>query len=97
MKWLNLGIIKKQLRIDGNCEDDLLSMYGDSAEATVLNYCNTTYSDIVEKYGCVPIPLKQASLLLVDMSYQYRSPVSTQNLSAVPYSFDVLVKPYIVL
>jgi hypothetical protein len=35
--------------------------------------------------------------MLVDVSYQYRSPVSAQNMSIVPYTFDLLVKPYVKL
>ena len=32
--------------------------------------------------------------MLVDVSYQYRSPISPTNVSVVPYTFDILVKPY---
>jgi hypothetical protein len=32
--------------------------------------------------------------MLCDVSYQYRSPISINNLSIVPYTFDLLVKPY---
>jgi hypothetical protein len=45
-------------------------------------------------YGRIPAPLIHASLMLVDVSYQHRSPVSPQNMSIVPYTFDILVKPY---
>ena len=37
MKWLTLELIKKHSRIDSNVEDDLLTIYGESAEDTVLN------------------------------------------------------------
>ena len=96
MKWLQLEQIKAQLRIepDFTDEDELLEMYGESAEETLLQYLNRTYEDIIEVYGKVPAPLRHATLLLVDTSYQYRSPVSAQNMSIVPYTFDILVKPY---
>ena len=94
MKWLTLNLIKQQLRIDGNAEDALLEMYGEGAEETVLNYINRDYDDLVDTFGCVPIPIKHASLMLVDVSYQYRSPISPSSVSVVPYTFDVLVKPY---
>lgn len=96
MKWLNLGQIKAQLRIepDFTDEDELLEMYGESAEETLLQHLNRTYEDIMEVYGRIPAPLRHASLMLVDTSYQYRSPVSAQNMSIVPYTFDILVKPY---
>ena len=96
MKWLTLEQIKQQLRIeeDFTDEDKLLDMYGESAEEVLLQYLNRTYEDIMEVYGRVPAPIVQASLMLVDTSYQYRSPVSTQSMSQVPYTFDLLVKPY---
>lgn len=96
MKWLTLEAIKAQLRIepDFTAEDELLEMYGDSAEETLLATLNRTFEDIIEVYGRMPAPLKHATLMLVDTSYQYRSPVSTQSMSLVPYTFDILVKPY---
>jgi hypothetical protein len=32
--------------------------------------------------------------MLVDNSYKERSPISPQNMSSVPYAFDLLIKPY---
>ena len=96
MKWLTLEQIKAQLRIepDFTAEDTLLESYGESAETTLLNYLNRPYADILGSYGDVPLPLVHASLLLVDTSYQHRSPISVTNISQVPYTFDLLVKPY---
>ena len=90
-------MIKAHSRIDFECEDDLLMLYADSAEQTVLNICGRSYEEIVEKWGEFPVPLIQASLMLVDNSYTQRSPASAQNLYSVPYTFDVLVKPYMKL
>ena len=75
-------------------EDSLLEMYGESAEEVLLNYLNRSYEEVSEVYGGVPVPLQHASLMLVDTSYQYRSPVSAQSMSLVPYTFDILIKPY---
>lgn len=97
MKWLTLELIKKQCRIepDFNDEDDILEMYGESAEEMVLDVINRTYTEVVEYYGEVPKPLIHASLLLVSQSYQHREPSSVQNLYTVPYAFGMMVKPYI--
>ena len=96
MKWLTLDKIKQQLRIepDFTMEDSLLTSYGEAAEETLLNYLNRPYQDVIDTWGQVPLPLVQASLMLVDVSYQYRSPISVTNISVVPYTFDILVKPY---
>ena len=99
MKWLTLPDIKQQLRIepDFNEEDTLLESYGESAEATVLNYLNRSFINVMETYGKVPDPVVHASKMLVDLSYQYRSPINTNNMALVPYSFDLLLKPYMAL
>ena len=96
MKWLTLSKIKQQCRIEPDFteEDSLLEMYGESAEEVLLNHLRRSYEDIMEVYGHIPAPLIHASLMLVDVSYQHRSPVSPQNMSIVPYTFDILVKPY---
>ena len=97
MKWLTLEYIKAHSRIDFNIDDDLLELYGNSAEASVLNICNRSYENLIDEYGEVPAPLYQASLMLVEVSYTFRNPDSQVNLWAVPYTFDFLVKPYMKL
>lgn len=97
MRWLDLEYIKAHSRIDYDCEDDLLELYADSAEETVLNLLGRSFEDLVEECGEVPAPVKQAALMLVDLSYKERSPISPQQLYAVPYTVDVLIKPYMVL
>ena len=103
MKYLTLEYIKAHSRIDGDMEDSLLELYGASAEDTVMNYLNrgaTTdeaINSLLEKYGEIPSAIMQATLMLVDVSYQFRSPISPTNISIVPYTFDILIKPYMVL
>ncbi len=96
MKWLTLQQIKWQLRIEPGftAEDKLLEMYGSSAENTVLNYLNRTYYDLIESYGGIPDDVVHATLMLVDASYQHRSPASPQNMYYVLYGFDAKIKPY---
>ena len=103
MKFLSLEYIKQHSRIDLDCEDGLLEMYGDSAEDTVAQYLNRgktvdeMVADLKEVYGHIPAPIYHAALMLVDVSYQYRSPISPTKVFVVPYTFDLLVKPYMKL
>lgn len=97
MKYLTLDYIKQHIRIDHDCEDTMLELYGDAAEETVLNLLGRSYDDLLERYSVVPSAVMQATLMLVDVSYQYRSPVSPTSVSMVPYTFDLLIKPYMVL
>ena len=94
MKYLTNEHIRQHLRIDAVDEDAVLDLYGSAAEDTVLNICNRTIDDVIEEYGGVPDPIRQATLLLVGVSYQYREPASSLNMSQVPYTFDILIKPY---
>lgn len=97
MKYLTIDQIKQQLRLDDPqviAEHDLLELYGESAEDTVLNILNRTMEDVIEQYGRIPAALRHATLMLVDNAYKERSPITPQNMSTVPYAFDLLVKPY---
>ena len=99
MRWLTLADIKDQLRIehDFTLEDDILEVYGESAEDSVLDIIRRSYTEVIETYGNVPTPLVHASLMLVDLSYKERGPVSSQNLYQVPYAVDFKLKPYMKL
>jgi len=101
MKWLTIDYIKSHSRIDYCCEDSLLELYGNSAEQTLLNVLRRSYDDVVEEFGDeenpIPAPLMHASLMLVELSYQFRSPISKTNLYLVPYTFESLIKPYMKL
>ena len=97
MKWLTLEWIKKHSRIDFDCEDELLELYGEDAEQTVLNLINRSYDEVMETYGEVPKPLYVAALMLVEVSYTQRAPITQTNLYTVPYAFDMKVKPYMKL
>ena len=96
MKFLTLEQIKAQCRIeeDFTLEDSKLTLYGDSAEQVVFNYCRRQYEDFISEYGAIPQDIVHAALLLVTASYEHNAAVSMQNLSMVPYGFDMLVKPY---
>lgn len=97
MKYLKIDYIKAHSRIDFDCEDAELELYGQGAEETILYLCNRTYENLIGTYGEVPASIIHVTLELVCNSYEHRSPASPQNLSAVPYNFDLLIKEYIVL
>ena len=100
MKFVTFDEIKAQLRLtDEQAEQEkgLLEDYGSSAEDTILNIIDRTYPEIVCKYGDVPRPIVRAALLLVDNWYKERSPETSNNLYIIPYSFDLMLKPYMKL
>ena len=97
MKFLTFEQIKAQLRLDDEQaeeERDILVLYGESAEDAVLSLVRRNMANLVETYGRVPKQIVQATLMLVAISYQHREPASQQNMYAVPYTFDMLIKSY---
>ena len=103
MKFLTLEEIKQQLRIEPDFteEDAILTRYGNSAEQSILRICNRSLENIVAYFGTedepIPSDIIHAALMLVDLSYQQRSPLSTTQLLSVGYAFDMKVKPYMKL
>ena len=98
MKFLTFDQIKAQLRLDdaqATEEHDLLVLYGESAEDAVLSLIRRNMANLVETYGQVPKQIAQAALMLTAISYQHREPASQQNMYAVPYAFDLLIKSYV--
>jgi hypothetical protein len=97
MKFLTFKQIKDQLRLDDEQaeeERDILELYGEAAEHAVLSLVRRNMAYLVETYGRVPKQIVQATLMLVAISYQHREPASQQNMYAVPYTFDLLIKSY---
>lgn len=98
MKWSNIQYIKEHSRIDFDCEDALLEQYAVAAENTILALLNRSLESIKDDNdGEVPAELYQAVQIMVDVSYNNRGPISPTNLSLVPYSVDMLLKPLMVL
>lgn len=97
MKWSKIDYIKAHSRIDFDCDDALLEQYATAAEDSILSLCNRSYESFIDEYGEIPAALYMAVQLAVDAQYNHRTPLSPNNLSIVGYSFDLLIKPYMVL
>lgn len=97
MDVITIDEIKAHARIEIDDEDEILELYGDSAEAMVCNIMNRDFATLEDEYGEVPAPVKHAILMLVAHSYAQREPASPQNLYTVPYTLEALLKPYMIL
>jgi len=99
MKFLTIDYIKQHSRIDFDCEDQLLELYGDSAEETLAGLLNRgktveqMVASLTEEYGQIPARCYHAALMLTEQAYNHRGPTSPTNMSVVPYTFDLLIKP----
>ena len=95
MKWLTLERIKQQCRIeqDFHDEDEILELYGESAEEVLMAVLGRTYEDMFEEYGLVPSPVVHASLMLVAKGYKDRESDMMQEAHENK-TFCLLLKPY---
>lgn len=109
LRVVTLDELKLQMRVDLEEEDSIIEAYGIAAEDTVVNMTRRTLEELAvigkeETTGEVvteadvredfPSRLKIAVLMLAAHWYRNREPVATVAMNAVPYSLEVLVKPY---
>ena len=97
MRFLNVNILKKHLNIDSYFKDDdeYIAQLGDVAEQMVDQHLNDNIDNIVEDNGGkLPMPIKQAMLLLAGNLYQNREGIAFASASEIPHSYEYLLFPY---
>lgn len=108
LRVVTLDELKMQMRVDLEEEDAIIEAYGMAAEDTVASMTRRTLEELavigraeaqlageVEDVAAdFPPRLKVAVLMLAAHWYRNREPVATVAMNAVPYSLEVLVKPY---
>ncbi|MBD1589664.1 head-tail connector protein [Pseudomonas typographi] len=86
---LPMDLIRKHLRVDDQDEDDLITLYGESALAWALWYCdNPKLVEIAD----FPASFKSALLLLIGHSYANREAVTIgTGADALPLAVESLL------
>lgn len=101
LKVVTLEELKAQMREDFDGEDELITLYGEAAEDAVIGATRRTLEELVsigESEGSgFPSRLKVAILMLAAHSHRNREPVAAIAQNAVPYAFDMYIKPYVKL
>ena len=103
MEFLKLDYIRQHSRLCSNEEDALLTLYANGAEEAVCQLLNRgdtvaeAAASLREQYGDIPNDILLAALMIVDNSYEHRSPIGMQSFYVVPYNIDLFVKPYMKL
>jgi len=86
---LPIELIRKHLRLDYEDEDDLIVLYGESALAWALWFCDNPKLVEVEDF---PASFKAALLLLIGHSYANREAVVVGTITAeVPMAVESLL------
>lgn len=89
--YTTIGELKRQCNIeaDYSADDIYLQTLLDVAEVKIADDCNNGIS------GCtvqtLPIPVKQAMLMLAAHLYINRTPVAFANTAEIPYSIKYLI------
>lgn len=69
MSVVSLELAKAHMKIDGNAEDELISLYIDGAETSISNYIGRPVAD----FNPVPADVKIAILRLVSFYFECRN------------------------
>ena len=69
MPSISLDLAKAHMKIDGNAEDELISLYIDGAEAWISNYIGKPLADL----DPLPAEIKIAVLRLVSFYFECRN------------------------
>lgn len=104
MKFLTLSDIKAQCRIEPafTDEDRILELFGAAVENVLLRTVNRTYDDLLATFGeddgkggtTVPADFRVAALMLVKQIYEHRGPTESVTQGMVPYTYDLMLKPF---
>ena len=102
LKVVSLEELKAQMREDFDGEDELIKLYGEAAEDAVIGATRRTLGELVEMGKAeggegFPARLKVAILMLAAQSHRNREPVAAVAQNAVPYAFEMYIKPYVKL
>ncbi|TIX89295.1 head-tail connector protein [Rhizobium sp. P44RR-XXIV] len=91
MTVVSLDLAKQHMKIDGNAEDELISLYIDGAEAWIANYIGKPLAD----FDPLPADVKIAILKLVSFHYEVRSLASYGiSVDSVPLGVTSLLSSY---
>lgn len=94
--------LKAQTRVDFEDDDALLTTYGLAAEEAVTAYCRRSVAELEEenaRRGGTGFPFGPhvCVLMLAAHLYRVREPVSSLGQTAVPYTLEYLLKPWVKL
>lgn len=94
LRFLELTMLKKHLRIENNITDSELTLYAASAEQEALNFMGRTLDSIYEEYGQMPADIILACTAHVGTAYKYREEITESKLYKLPYTWEAKLLPY---
>jgi hypothetical protein len=96
MDWLQIEYIKKHSRLDYENNTDLMKLYANDAEKTILRLIRRTLDNVKDMNGGeVPEALYHAALMLTDVAWEHRNPQTQAQLHNVDYTFECIISDFI--
>lgn len=93
---LTLDELRSHLRVDYPDDDAYIIQLGKTAISHIVNATHRSVEELIEyNNGSFPEELRLAALQLVAHWYRMPEPVSSVNQVAVPYTLDLLIKPFV--
>ena len=94
--YITTAELEKQCNIDNSTADEIkyLEDLLDASVTTIENKIQQKLTDISPE-GRLPVPLKQAALLIAANLYANREPTSHGTPQRIPYTLDYILQPYI--
>jgi len=82
------------IEVDNTTDDVYITSLIEVAESTVLSHLDYTEAELIEQYGAVPTPCKQAMLLMVGNLYANREPIAFASAKDLSFSYKYLLDLY---
>ena len=92
--WTSIDYVKAHSKICHDGADSQIELAIVSAEQSILAVLNRSYESLIEEYGDVPAPIREATLMLTDNSYNHRGVTEQVQLYSVPYGIDFKLLPF---
>lgn len=102
LEVLTLEELKAQMRVDFEEDDNIITAYGRAAEEAVESYCRRSISELIAENEArgrtgFPYTVKVCMLMLASHLYRRREPVESVSQTAVPYTFEFMLKDWVKL
>lgn len=94
--YVELEDIKRQVNVDFNEDDNLITSMIEAAEASVEKTIGAPLAEIAIE-GELPADLKHAIRIMTANFYEYREGMTYGKIQAVLFTLSHLLAPYIVL
>lgn len=93
-QWITVEMMRKNARVDDPGEDVDLMLCAAAAEESVLNYCHTSWEEVMDTYGVVPAVIAKAMLAVAVGMYEMPAGVDGRQQYVAPFGVLCSLEAY---